>query len=106
LADASIRAKRGSQGNRLALYCHLGIVGLYAHDVLGKRCLGGLPTFGKCCGDLILLVRLHWAGLPGVQRNNPLVVERRSTASELECREALTVAPVLCLSLINDRYGA
>jgi hypothetical protein len=41
-----------------------------------------------------------------VQRNNPLVVERRSTASELECREALTVAPVLCLSLINDRYGA
>jgi hypothetical protein len=46
----------------------VGIVGLHAHYVLGERCLGGLPTFGKCFGDLPLLFGLHGMGVPGVQR--------------------------------------
>jgi len=68
LADAVGQGQTKSQGNRLALDSHVGIVGLYAHYVLGERCLGGLPTFGKCFGDLPLLFGLHGMGVPGVQR--------------------------------------
>ena len=68
MADAVGQGQTKSQGNRLALDSHVGIVGLHAHYVLGERCLGGLPTFGKCFGDLPLLFGLHGMGVPGVQR--------------------------------------